>query len=442
MQNEGNQKPQPLATLVGFRFAFIYLALYIFPFPYSRSAAPPHWLRALWLRVTPWVGTHLLGVTIRPGFGDLGDAADEYIRILVLLGVAALCTLIWSIADRRRPNYNPLHEWFRIYVRLFLAGEMVGYGMEKILPVQFKEPALSTLLARFGEMSPASLLWASMGATRIYSFFGGLIEVLGGLLLFIPRLSTVGALVCVGATTNVLAVNLGYDINVKQYSFHLLLLAVFLIIPSLRSLADLLVFQRKAYLDPPQPFFHRAWLNRAVLLLQLTYGGYVVVHEFVEARRQALQHQEVVTNIPFAGIWTVDEFRRNGVSLPPLTTDDRRWWRVIVQRDPFDFNPSWAIEMASGLRRYFDVELDNGATVIRLTPVNDDRSWFPESYRGKPPDPVVATFRLIASETGLLTLEGEFEGQSVRASLHRTDTQFLLLQRGFRWVSDRPLWTR
>jgi len=44
------------------------------------------------------------------------------------------------------------HQWLRVYVRLFLGSEMIGYGMVKVWPVQFGRTSLSTLLVPFGEM--------------------------------------------------------------------------------------------------------------------------------------------------------------------------------------------------------------------------------------------------------------------------------------------------
>src|SRR5262245_29977720 len=110
MSTESQQKTAPytpeelasqvrwrLATRIGFRFAFTYVALYTFPFPFSPPSRPPSWLRTLWLRITPWVGAHVLGATVRPGAGDLGDAAEEYVRVLVLFALAVLGMVIWSV---------------------------------------------------------------------------------------------------------------------------------------------------------------------------------------------------------------------------------------------------------------------------------------------------------------------------------------------------------
>ncbi len=83
-----------------------------------------------------------------------------------------------------------------------------------------------------------------MVASKAYTIFCGVVEVLGGVLLLIPRLTTIGAMVCFATLSNVFVLNLSYDVPVKLLSFHLLLMSLFLLAPALPRLADLLVFHR------------------------------------------------------------------------------------------------------------------------------------------------------------------------------------------------------
>jgi hypothetical protein len=203
----------------------------------------------------------------------LGDAADEYVRILVLFTLSCVAALIWSIADRKSRSYDRLDHWLRIYIRLFLGSEMVGFGMVKLWPIQFSAPTFSTLLTRFGDLPPSAVFWSAMGASRVYAIFAGATEVLSGALLFIPRLSLAGALISAAALINVFILNLGFDINVKQYSLHLLLFGGLLLAPALPPLTRLLAYRKAVQLAPPRPLFQQSWMNRLVLLLQIVYGA-------------------------------------------------------------------------------------------------------------------------------------------------------------------------
>ena len=144
--------------------------------------------------------------------------------------LAAVGTALWSLAARKSSGHPTLHAWLRLYLRLGLGAAMVGYGVAKLLTGQFAAtPSFAELLRTYGDSSPMGLLWTFMAASRPYVLFAGLTEVLGGALLFAPSLATLGALICAASLTNVLMLNMSYDVPVKLYSFHLLLKAVFLL---------------------------------------------------------------------------------------------------------------------------------------------------------------------------------------------------------------------
>ena len=52
-----------------------------------------------------------------------------------LLVTAIAATVVWSLLDRSRENYAELHKWFRLFIRFALAGQMIAYGMVKVIPI-------------------------------------------------------------------------------------------------------------------------------------------------------------------------------------------------------------------------------------------------------------------------------------------------------------------
>lgn len=70
-----------------------------------------------------------------------------------------------------------------------------------------------------------------MGYSRTYTIFAGAGEVIGGVLLFFRRTTTLGALILCGVLANVVALNFSYGIPVKIFSSLLLLLAYFWSLP-------------------------------------------------------------------------------------------------------------------------------------------------------------------------------------------------------------------
>ncbi len=75
-------------------------------------------------------------------------------------------------------------------------------------------------------------LWTFMGFSRGYSFFAGAAEMLGGLLLVVPQFTTLGSLISLGVFSNVLMLNMFYDVPRKIYTIHLVLICLFLVFPT------------------------------------------------------------------------------------------------------------------------------------------------------------------------------------------------------------------
>src|SRR5690606_12836841 len=108
----------------------------------------------------------------------------------------------------------------------FLFYVMVEYGLSKLLEVQFPRPRLERLAQPVGELSPMGLVWLFMGESPAYRALAGIAQISGGVLLLSGRTCAIGALVLVFVMSNVLAINLCFDVPVKLFSAHLLIMAL------------------------------------------------------------------------------------------------------------------------------------------------------------------------------------------------------------------------
>lgn len=414
-----------LARRMAFRFTFAYFLLYNLPFPLGVlpfTASPAQWYESLWQAIVPWAGKHLLRLTnpITIFSNGSGDTTYDYVKVLCFLTLAAGATGVWSLLDRKRRNYEQLHQWLRILIRFVLAAAMIGYGAYKAIKSQFPDPSLDRLLQPIGDASPMGLLWTFMGASTPYNVFAGLAEMLGGVLLVWRRTTTLGGLVCIGVLANVFMLNMSYDVPVKLYSFHLLVMAVFLTVPDLRRLADLLLFNRRVEPVAFSPLFTRKWLNRAALILPPVVGLYLVGSALFDSYGVYKVDTDPAKKSPLRGIWFVDEFTVNGEVRPPLVTDDMRWQRVV-----FDYSERLGIQFMSGSRQPFLQQLDGEKQTLTLGK-RDDPDW-------------KAEFAVATLEPNLMRLEGQFNGLQIRARLRRTDeSQFRLTNRGFHWINEYP----
>jgi uncharacterized membrane protein YphA (DoxX/SURF4 family) len=408
-----------------FRFAFCYLVLYSFPFPlyyipYVGMVA--YWYNNLLVdKLVPWVGQQVFGVAITVQPNGSGDTTYNYVQLFCFFLIAAAAALVWSLLDRRRRNYARLYEWLRVYVRFVLAVAMIGYGAFKVIPSQFPAPTFDRLMQPYGDSSPMGLVWTFMGASVAYNVFTGLGELTGGLLLVFRRTTLLGALVCIGVMTNVVMLNFGYDVPVKLYSVHLLLMAFFLAAHDLRRLANVLVLNRPAEPAEDQPLFRRKWLHYGTKVLGVLFVGYLTFTslQFSYKQRQTYSAAEAAKS-PLYGLWEVEELVVDGKVRPPLVTDRDRWRRVM-----FTGGNRMSFQLMSDSRERYNVEIDPKKRTLAFTK-RDDPNW-------------TFTLAYARPQPKLLVMQGNFGGHQVRARLRQGEIpKFLLTTRGFHWINERP----
>jgi uncharacterized membrane protein YphA (DoxX/SURF4 family) len=222
-----------------------------------------------WNSFLLWVGRHVLGIrgAIPTAETGSGDRSIDWIRLFCFAALALLVTILWSVLPswraRRRREHERLHRFLRIVVRYTLGLVMLGYGVGKLVGGQFPPPGAGRLLQTYGDSSPMGLLWTFMGASPAYVVFAGAGETLGALLVLFRRTTTLGALVLVAVLTNVVMLNFCYDVPVKINSTHYLAMSLFLLLPDLRRLSNVLLFDRPTEPAPAAPDFRRRWMRIA-----------------------------------------------------------------------------------------------------------------------------------------------------------------------------------
>jgi hypothetical protein len=424
----GLQTPHwSLASRVAFRFCFLYFGLFCVATQIIVGLVPINieipGLSALWpmRQITFWTGAHVFHARLPLVFDSgSGDETFDWALVLWLLVLAVLATGIWSVLDRKRDHYATLYKWFRLFLRFALAGQMFGYGLYKLIPLQMPFPHLATLLEPYRNFSPMGVLWSSIGASPAYETFAGCAETLGGLLLVVPRTAMLGALVCLADMTQVFALNMTYDVPVKLFSFHLLLMALFLLAPDLRRLADFFFRQRTVGPSTEAPLFASRLANRIALAAQVLFavsmlgmglhGAFVDWHRFGGGRPKS----------PLYGIWNVDELSIDGQVRSPLVTDNGRWRRAI-----FDFPTGMAFQRMDDSFARYGCSINASAGTLALTK-GADKSWR-------------ANFTFQRPAQNQLVLDGSMDNQKVHMQLQLMDrSRFMLVSRGFHWVQEAP----
>jgi hypothetical protein len=421
-------RPWTPAHRVGFRFLFIYLVLFFFPFP--QGLVNPQWLgnlsESLWRPLVPRFAA-LLGVQATPSDNGSGDTAFDYLRVLLMVIIAALGAVTWTLLDRRRPDYRTLQAWSRIWLRYALALTMLTYGSVKVVMLQFEPPGYGRLTQPLGDFSPMALLWIFMGSSPLYTSFTGVSEVIAATLLLFRRTTTLGALLVAGIMSNVAMLNLSYDVPVKLAALHILLLALVLLAPETQRLLDFFVFNRPTAPSDLAPRWHGRTLVASSLVKALFIASILVYLAWDTA--ESYQRQTAAREqLPVApdGTYRLSALKRDGQPLPPLPTDEIRWQRLSLKQGVI------GVRTVDGSVQRFKAQGDPCSQNATLVPCDD---------KGQPlPDATPAgTLRLTLDDHGAGTLTGTFAGHQVEAAVLRQNRgDFPLISRGFRWISPEP----
>jgi len=417
-----------LGARLAFRFSFVYFGLFCLLTQVSTSLLPlpvdipdPSTLWPI-RQVIFWTAAHVFRVSqplVYQGSGS-GDKTYDWVLQFCFLIIALVATAIWSVLDRKRPNYAATYKWLRLFIRFCLAGQMFVYGWAKAVPLQMPFPRLYTLVEPYGNFSPMGVLWASIGASPAYEIFAGCAEMLGGILLILPRTTMLGALICLADMTQVFMLNMTYDVPVKLFSFHLILLALFLVAPDIKRLLDLFFFNRPVQPSTQFPLFATPRANRIALTMQIVFGVALIGANAYGSWTAWHQYGGGSPKSALYGIWNVEELTVDGQPRPPLMSDNDRWRRLI-----FDVPTRTAFQKMDESLVRLGATINTSDNTLKLTK-NDDQNW-------------KASFTYTRPAQDRLILDGEMDGHKTKMELQLVDRgKFLLVSRGFHWIQEYP----
>ncbi|WP_238846000.1 DoxX family protein [Nocardia terpenica] len=433
----------PVGTRVVFRFCVVYFGLFcllvpqiIFAFAgWFGSWLPTDvrlWQMKVFGPIYKWVGRKLFGVDAVMQQSGSGDQTVVWVMLFCVFVVAVVAAVVWTVFDRRRAEYRALAGWFLLFIRLCVVGQLLTYGMAKLIPTQMPSPALATMLEPYGDFTPMAVLWSQVGSSQPYEMLLGAAELLGGLLLLIPRTAVAGALLCLVDMAQVFVLNMTFDVPVKILSGHLMAMSLLLLAPEARRLTNALLLGRATAASTyPEPF--RTTRSRRIaaavqvalgvwLLVVLTHAGVTVWEQRGDGRPKP----------PLYGIWNVSEFTRDGQPVPPLLTDQTRWRRIV-----FDVPGFAQLQRMDDTFAFAESTVDTGAHRLVLSPPPPKGAAQPRGAAAQPNPMATFTFQQPAPDR--LELNGELNGHPVTVSLRRVDPDsFPLRSTGFHWIRDFP----
>jgi len=197
-----------------------------------------------------WVASNVLQVELPPPvLTGSGDTAYDWVCVFMYFLFAIVGAVLWSFVWRSDKEMGRLRDALRSGLRYSLALTLMGYGLHKagFISTQFLSQGMSQEIMfdqKFGDFSPMGLLWAFMRASTTYTFFAGLLEVVPAVLLIFRRTATFGAAAAIAVMANVFLLNMCYDVPVKQFSFHLMIMGCLILAPELPRIMNLLFWNR------------------------------------------------------------------------------------------------------------------------------------------------------------------------------------------------------
>lgn len=424
--NPVSPAPWSLWQKLLFRFFALYFFLYTFPFPLDllpfTDTLSGMVYEDIWMPLVQKAGAwlHIQGLEDSSPNGS-GDTTWNYVQLLVILLLTLVGWLIWSVADHRRRHYDRLLYWFSVYVRYALAAAMLSYGWVKVYKSQFPHPSLNNLLQSYGQSSPMRLAWTFMGYSDAYNLFTGGAELLAGFLLFFRRTRLLGALLGVTVMANVVAINFCFDVPVKLYSSHLLLMALFIAAPDFRSLYRFFILHIPAApTGKLRPFSGNRKLKTGLGSLKCLFIVYILYTGISTGLEAHQSYGDGATKPPLWGIYNVETFVKNKDTLAPLVTDPVRWRRFVTG------HPGTAVVYSmNDSKTFWNLRPDTTGHNITLEDMYNVKSTWWLHY--SQPDSQHLVFTGTNGKDSIFLLMRKEPADS-----------FMLINRGFHWINEYP----
>lgn len=414
-----------------FRFFFIYFMISIAPWtwleniPYVAEATVPWY----------WLQDQIVQIANRSIFkvykelvplNGSGDTSWAWTHLWFFTLFSLIVAAIWSAVDRNKPAYPRWNYLLVTVVRYNVAMVSFGYGIIKLFALQMWFPSLSQLATPLGEYLPMRFSWMFIGYSAPYQIFSGAAEVLAGLLLFNRKTATLGAMVALAVFTNVMAMNLSYDIPVKLFSTHLVLMSLFLVLQEYKRILSFFVFnQTTAAGTLYEITLTKKWQRITRYVLKGLFVICIIILPFYNSYERYVDAKKMSDQDPIrSGIYDVADFVINKDTIPAIVGDSTRWTHFILQPGTTGslISSDTVFRKAYG-RSYFGYFVDSTKQQIEFR------------WAGKQTDSLF-TLKYTIPDSSTILLRGPVKGDTLFVRLKRTNKQYRLAEKQFHWLSE------
>jgi hypothetical protein len=420
----------PLWRKIVFRFLFIFLSFLMAPWTWLDAVPGVGYITQFYSELMDWaVNTgnakifHVREVLV-PLNGS-GDTSYGWAQLWLLLSLAVIGCIIWSLLDRKCSKYPHLNYWLCLFARYYIAMFAFVYGILKIFALQMYFPSLHQLATPLGDFLPMRFSWLFIGYSTPYQVFSGVMETLAGLLLLYRRTSTLGAMLATAVFINVMVLNLAYDIPVKIFSMELVFVCLFLLANESSRIICFFILNKPA---APCDLYHfqytKKWMRITRVVLKI---GFIIIAVLLQISNDVEYYQSTKKPIPAQpvnnGVYEVAVFAINKDSLPLRLSDTMRWQDVIFENGLGSIKTSDTAFRRRYNRAYFVYSLDSVSHTLAL--------------KKQPADSVaILNLHYDTPDSNTVRLWGRQHNDSLYVVLKRMNRHFQLAEKQFHWLSE------
>jgi hypothetical protein len=342
------------------------------------------------------------------------------VRDVVYIIVSVLVGIVWTIADRKRTNYNRLYYWYAQCLSIVISTVVFAYGIIKLIPVQMPFPSFIDLQKRVGELSPFELVWTVFGYGQPYQIFTGIAEAVGAVLLLFQKTKTVGTILIITVMINVILIDYTFSVgDVLITACYILLATLFISVPYASQLFNFFFKGRYASLSLD---FHIPPPDRSTKFVSFIGILFVCSSFIINIKNLYVRYnkrQAVLSSVRYS---VVNNFIVNGDTMHLTETDTLRWrsWFERVSDNKRFVTVNY---MKAGAEKIFSTSMDSSTNEMVLQPFSGS-------------DTTALHFKYSQLNAMRWCLEGTVKNKEIRIELQRInpDTIMNLLKSKRRFI--------
>jgi hypothetical protein len=223
--------------------------------------------------------------------------------------------------------------------------------------------------------------------------------------------------------------NLGYDIPVKLFSIHLVMMCLVLLIFEYKRIQAFLLNNVVEKGDIYNPVFSKKWMRITGILLKLTFIVFAIILPFVQSYGWYTEGKKPsLPGLIKPGVYEVTTFVLNKDTIPFNYSDSARWKDII-----FDNSNSGSISTSDTMfrqrygRGYFSYSIDSAKRIISFVKQVVTSTVTP--YQ-------LGTLHFDFPDSNTIHLSGMLRKESLNLVLVKVGQHFQLADRQFNWRTE------